>query len=763
MIWLAARRSALGLSLAVSLCACSAVAPYLSGETPASPIARDATPTESAPSGVPAATASPTTAPAATATPPDSSVTAEPLEPTPAVAASPADALGLVYARGTSVLQTGYLGGETHEIATIPPYDSWAFDNGRLALALGPAVEVLDLVQGDQRSLHIATDAPITFSEVHWGPEEGTLLHVAWVDDATAPTHGRRVELRTLAPTDGRVLGEVILPDVAGVTVLRYVDVAGGTVAITPRRDAAPAEVWIVDLQRGETVAVHPLAGEGTLADAQQPAAISPDLSQVVAVGTVDGAAGLWLHALGGDARARGWRCPPGTRPDALAWSPDGHLVAFVLQPDPERADGTSDDLGVWVLNAASPADTLDVRFVMAETSAASLAGWTPEGYGPADTAPQGADPQGADPQGRHIVGYHRGAASDDAYLFAVRPDGGDRRILNLGADAVALGWMPLVDAAAATAVRAAIDPWAARFAQTIADPEALAAVTAAFVAAHADQPAADLSAALAARVADAGWPADVRAPQVLPIAEGLYVAQLPPQNIYLLEGPRAQQVASGHLVLDARREGDALGLIYGTLEEGAAGASGIQPMFLLLGREADGTWAPRWSPQGQRDWIATDGAIRFVGEGVERLHVSGTSLGILLGPADAMVECRTCLRRELAATWRREGEGYARESALRADAALADILWEMTQPSPYAVVHEALRRARAAEDAADVATPQALASLEALGLLAEGVRLVPEAMQVEEGIVRLSGDSGTHYVATVRDGQLVAITTDSG
>ena len=356
MIWLAARRSALGLSLAVSLCACSAVAPYLSGETPASPIARDATPTESAPSGVPAATASPTTAPAATATPPDSSVTAEPLEPTPAVAASPADALGLVYARGTSVLQTGYLGGETHEIATIPPYDSWAFDNGRLALALGPAVEVLDLVQGDQRSLHIATDAPITFSEVHWGPEEGTLLHVAWVDDATAPTHGRRVELRTLAPTDGRVSERSSCPT-------------------SPASPCCATSTWRVvqwPSPRGATPP-PPRCGSSTCSAVRQ----SPSIPwRVRAPWRTPSSRRPYRPISARSSRWALWTAPPASGCTPLAATPAraGGAAPQAHAPTrwPGRPTGTSwplccsptpngrmasDDPGVWVLNAASPAD----------------------------------------------------------------------------------------------------------------------------------------------------------------------------------------------------------------------------------------------------------------------------------------------------------------------------------------------------------------------------------------------------------------------
>ena len=751
MAWHAARRGALRvalwLTLAVALCACSAAAPYLGAGTPvaptasaepaatpvASPIVEAVAPTSAAPTVVAGET--PTDAPnAGDATPP--------VEPAAGV-----DDLGLVYMRGASLLQTGYLGGETREIATLPPYDAWAFDGGRLALALGPTIEVIDLVRGEQASLRVETDAEIEFAEVYWGPQEGTLLHVAWIADASAPTHGRRVELRALSPGDGRVLGQAVLPDVAGVTVLRYVDALGGTVALVPRGDeGAFGEVHVVDLGSGETAAVHSLSGEGEL-DERLAFAMSPDLGQVVTDGTVDGAPGLWLHDLGGDARSRGWRCPEGTRPVSPVWSPDGAAVAFMLQPDVEGGSQDASVLGVWVLKAASSADTLNVDLVMAEAGASSsLVGWTPEGD---------------HPQGGHIVGYHRGEG-DDAYVFAVRPDGGDRRILNLGADAVVLGWMPMVDPGA---VRVAVDPWPARFAQAQEDPDALATVAAAFVAAHADEPDEALGAALGERLADAGWQLDLGGPQVRRLDDELYVAQLPPLQICLLEGGSAQCVASGHLVMDARRDGDDLGLIYGVI-----GASSVQPMFVLLGRDAGGAWTPRWSPQGQRDWIATDGEIRFEGEGVGALRVTGTSFGIVLSEDEAVAECHACLHRNLSAIWRRDGEGYARQSALPAKAPLSSVIWEMTEPTPYAVVHEVLRRARADEDAGDLATAGALASLDALGFLAPGVRLIPEDVQAASGtgqerdvVVVLSGEGGARYRATVQDGALVDVTIDNG
>ena len=86
-----------------------------------------------------------------------------------------------------------------------------------------------------------------------------------------------------------------------------------------------------------------------------------------------------------------------------------------------------------------------------------------------------------------------------------------------------------------------------------------------------------------------ADWQLDAAGATVKRISEGLFLAQLPPISIYVLDGGHAQAVASGQLIIDGRLESDRLGLIFGL----AAGGDTLQPAFVLLRRQVDGTWKP--------------------------------------------------------------------------------------------------------------------------------------------------------------------------
>jgi hypothetical protein len=230
-------------------------------------------------------------------------------------------------------------------------------------------------------------------------------------------------------------------------------------------------------------------------------------------------------------------------------------------------------------------------------------------------------------------------------------------------------------------------------------------------------------------------------------------VVQLPPLAIYIIEPQRAQVVASGHVVLDARLVGDDLGLVFGVLGDGP-----VQPTFALLRRQADGTWQTLWLPQGQRDWIATDGEIAFAGEGLDVLQVSGSSFGLDEGEDAAFSECRACPHRQLVADWVRQGDQYVRQTQLPADAPLADALWEMTQRTPYGVVYECIRRLRLDLPVDElVANASVLAKLRDFGLATPGLRLAPtEELADRVNFAELEGTR--RYSALVQGGRIIYI-----
>jgi len=80
-----------------------------------------------------------------------------------------------------------------------------------------------------------------------------------------------------------------------------------------------------------------------------------------------------------------------------------------------------------------------------------------------------------------------------------------------------------------------------------------------------------------------------------------------------------------------------------------------------------------------------------------------------------------------------------------------------MTVPSPYAVLHEALRRLRIGEDAADlVASRAVLSALQGLNVEAGDARLVPE-QETSDAITVLDTRNQHRYRAVVRESRIVS------
>lgn len=189
----------------------------------------------------------------------------------------------------------------------------------------------------------------------------------------------------------------------------------------------------------------------------------------------------------------------------------------------------------------------------------------------------------------------------------------------------------------------------------------------------------------------------------------------------------------------------DDLGVIFAHV-----GASSINPAFVLLRRQAAGGWEPLWSPIGQREWACTDGFISFMGEGLSRLQLMGSSFALDSGADAVFSECHACPHRTLIGVWERQGSEYIRRSALPPDAPRAERLWEMTEPSPYASLYEFTRRLRAGDQAGarilaadDSVIEQALA----YGLAEASVRLLVDSVEGQE-IAFFAGDAARPLVA---------------
>lgn len=659
----------------------------LGGESP------QATALPVTPAGEPPAipTAGPTlTWPAPTHTP----LPNPPVPPTPVP--PPSVAHQMVFALNGGIYRGDGMGASAIEVASVPDLAAWGWADGVLAIAEGRHVDIIDLNVGQHVGFDVNVPQPVHYAEVLWGTNGASLLYAASHADEAAPTFGTSLALRAFSPVNGAELAAMGIPDASGATLLRYDENAGRISLIPWGNDPSFGEVEHYDLASGQLVGASSVQGEG------EPL-LSPSGRYLLANGV--GSSGeqrtmIYDLQAPSEGQPRVIAHPESTHSVDHAWSHSEHAVAYLLRSGRSFAEaGEGIALMVYDLQTGVSAQ------VMAETApSSSLVGWSPDDA--------------------YLVGRHRGSAEED-YFYAIRPDGGDRRILTLDSDTVVLGWM--APSAVPPETKIVVDPWRSRFAETAGDPAALADVAAQFVTAqvHTDDQA--LSKQLSEHLSRAGWDVGPSGARIMRLAEGTFAAQLPPMGIYVLAGETPQQIAVGNVILDARLVGDELGLVFGTI-----GATAVQPAYALF-RHQGGLWRPVWMPQGQRDWISTDGAIRFVDDGLNKLSVSGTSFGLDFGDDVVLAECHACPHRHLVATWVREGDIYVRQSELADGASLADILWEMTQPTAYAITHESLARMRAGGNTDHlVASPQVVDQVRQLGLLEQGLRLVPEEETID-------------------------------
>jgi len=624
--------------------------------------------------------------PSVPGTGPSVSGTGPPMPPTPLP--QPDMSQQLTFVQGGSLYRGDYFGLEAVEVASVPQLDAWDFYHGVVAVARGASLDIIDLVEGSFKSFQLQMDARVEYAQVLWDAAGKGFLYAALVDDKAAPNFGRSVELRAVSPKSGTELGRIRIQDVTGVNLLRYDQELGRMLLIPSGGDPAFDRVDVYDVRTGQLLQTLSVRGEGN-------AVISPNGQYLLTEHLAQDAQvqQLELYDLGieGQGAPRVYQHPKDSHSISHVWAPNGRYVAYLLR------DGLVYDkdkgLGLWVLDI----ETMQAKKVLEEASlSSSLVCWSEDSV--------------------YIVGYHRDETGG-TYYYAVRPDGGDRHILQLDPDAVILGWTLATKSGAVPKV--AIDPWRVRFMNAIEDPDGTAQVVADYVAERDQASGEALSDQVASYLQQAGWQDLQTKPSIVRVSKEISLAQLPPLSIYLLDANEAQLVASGHLILDARLEGDDLGLIFGLKSTGA-----VQPAYLLLRRQDDGTWRLLWAPHGQRDWIATDGEIRFLDEGLQALQVSGTSFGLDSGDTEVFDECHECPHRHLVATWARDGDRYVRVTDLSEGASLPEVYWEMTQRAPYAIVYESLRRMRQGLPLDDLVAEANVVAAQAgqLGLLQKGL-----------------------------------------
>jgi hypothetical protein len=678
------------------------------------------TPTEAGPE--PSATAAaapdePTLTPGPTYTP-----AVPPMPPTrtePSATQAPTGGDAMVYTRGAVVYRGDLVGANPVEAAIVPQLDTWAFQDGVLAIALGRAIELVDLNAGRTRSLQVRTSSDVEYAEVMWGTQGEALLLVAWLAVA-GEGQGRAVEIHALSAQNGASLGVIRMEVAAGLQVLGYDDAAGRVALVTYDVDGAFDEVRYYNVATGALVDSMAAKGERT-------AVLSPDGTRLLSQLYAEGLSYLVVYDLQG-AEAPQMLTQRGGFSVSHQWSPDGRYVAYLLCSGANEADPAAQGRGLWVFDTASA----EAQQVIEEPSMGSfLIGWTPAGA--------------------EIAGVHRGDAGA-SYAYLIRPDGGNRRILTLGDGAEVIGWMP---APAGNVPQVVVDPWQARFVDAAGDAQATAGLVSEIVAVQSEVDDQALLKQISSYLRDAGWDLTYGGPTLKRLGASTFVMQLPPLGVYVIEPQRAQAVASGHLVLDARLVGDDLGLVYGVLAEGS-----VQPAYVLLRRQSEGLWQTLWWPQGQRDWIATDGEIMLAGEGLDQLLVSGNSFGLEDAEDTAFSECRACPHRQFAAEWLRQGDEYVRVSALPADAERSAVLWEMTRPTPYGVLYECVRRLRAGLPISELADRAVIQALQSAGLDDASARLIAEDEGLDTVHVGVVGVEA-RYTAEVRDGRIVRFTAD--
>jgi len=326
---------------------------------------------------------------------------------------------GLVFLEKGALYRGDRWGASPEQIAEFPTTESLAFRHGMLATAQGPSIEVVDLASGKRISAKLDVAEP-DYVELMWGSGDQCLVYGALAAQGGAKAGKRYVELRVLdvsaAQTTGELatIGRIVLDDVESVSLLRYNEDQKRLLLVPRGQHPVFMEIRFYDVASGQLVDTYPAEGQGDVL-------ISPDGRYVLTEQFTDSGAQFALYDLQaqGETRPQVWPHEKGAYSMFPVWSPDGRQIAYLLRRNREGKDDSVEALGLWVLDVASG----QARRILEEDSElSSLVGWTPEG--------------------EYVVGHYE--ADEASYYYALRPDGGDRRILLLQTQAHILGWMPV-------------------------------------------------------------------------------------------------------------------------------------------------------------------------------------------------------------------------------------------------------------------------------------------------------------------------------
>jgi hypothetical protein len=175
--------------------------------------------------------------------------------------------------------------------------------------------------------------------------------------------------------------------------------------------------------------------------------------------------------------------------------------------------------------------------------------------------------------------------------------------------------------------------------------------------------------------------------------------ASTQPSSLYIFYDSNYKRITKDDYgliyVTDFRLVNDELGVIFNR----TPGSTHPLLDFALLHRY-DGEWKIVWTPGEQKQWIAIDGEIRFLKNDLSLIQVKGSSLTIESSEYPEKEEVfKGGPERYFIGIWEKNDDFYVRKTNLFPDASLYDKLWEMTVPSPYAIVFEFLRKLRNGKD----------------------------------------------------------------